>query len=1226
MGIRLLTILWVFVVTALPGPGAADEGELSWQPVSGPWGEEPVLGLAEDTSGRVVAIAAWGLWRLEADGWRRDPRYDPPDLDLRTHVGTQPVAVIPPGSDDVWIADSSGLLRWRDGEWEAWPTRSVSPQLLSFVGPDDGWAGGGFGYFYRWDGRAWTVVSDPALPTGVGYFSRLVVATAADEVWLAGDGGVGLVRWDGTSFRRVRSLASGGRPQVGSKGCVLPSGEVVLASDPNLLVRGDEILELGTRWVTTCAVDGQGRAWLAGEAGRLAVLDDDGALREVPSPTYGDIKGLFFDSQGRGWITDGDGLYRSQPPDLPVFRERGAAAGVADAGHGIAALFVHHDADAHPDLLLVNEPGELRLLRNGGDWNFIDVTEAAGLAHRSWSKAHVRACDLDLDGDSELLVLDHPPGGRVLRYLRNVRGRYEEEEILRPDLHEAGRIGNGDLACVDLDADGDLDVYLTQMDGWKGHPQPNIVLENVGWGRLERRAVASRGLGGGPDCSYVPVFLDLRGDARPELLSLNLWGQGHTAWTRGDDGRWHELTDRLGMAASYSHVVAAATADLDGDGDRDLFVSENRGRSRFYRNDGGRLTQVVGHAAYPLRSAAGQNSLPSSVFAGDLDADGDQDLLTLDAGTRFQVLLNQGELRFRDVSGDLGFDRRDLDNLAAGDVDLDGDLDLYLVLSDGPNELHEDVSGGGDRVARLSAREASTARARVELLDASGRTLATRWSLQDGSPVTLPARAAPGETLRVTLSDGSVRRVPAPAPGQHEVRLESGLVAAWRAARAFVGRRLAWLDRREEGGKSALFLGALALAVILGRRRRTLWFGARALPVALLVGWAGLTLVLVEARPAVRWAGAGLGLSLIPALVLLDLRATRLRRATWISHFRIERSLGAGGMGAVHLAWDTVHGRRVALKVMHPQLNRSASALERFHREAQLAARFRHPNLVEVFEYGECQVFEGDQPVRTRFLSMEYVDGASLRTWFEQSGPLPLGTACRIGVELLEALQVLHDGDVIHRDLKPENVLLTEAGSVKIADFGLARGGGVQTVTATGDVFGTIAYMAPEQARTSQVDARADLYAVGVTLYELLCGRRPFDDEDPIRLTWLILNGDPPPLDQVREGVPVPVRDAIHRALRRDPEERWHRAEDIAAVLRPFADHRSDTRSLRRISRMSGPGPVDLAAGLPDRPAAGGAPVEGEQPAAFGDEETRLPVSGDEETRLPPDGEGADDG
>jgi serine/threonine protein kinase len=1158
-----------------PSLGAAVEAELSWQPVRGPWGDELVLGLAEDTDGRVIAIAGWGLWRLEADGWKREPRYIPPDLDTRTSFGEQPIAVIPPGSDDVWISDASGLYRWRDGTWETWPTRAVTPRLLSFVGPDDGWAGGGFGYIYRWDGHEWSVIDDPALPTGVGYFTRLVTAVGPDQAWMGGDNGVGLVRWDGQRFEHVRPLRERGGSLVGSKGCSLPSGGALLATDPALLVRGDEIIELDIEWATSCAVDDSGRAWIAGEEGRLAVVAADGQLRFVPSPTVGDVIGLYFDSQGRGWLTDGDGLYRSQPPDLPVFRNRAATAGVADAGHGVSAHFIHHDADAHPDLLLVNEPGELRLFRNSGEWSFVDVTESSGMAHQSWSKAHVRPCDLDIDGDSDLLLIDHLVSGRTIRYLRNVGGRFVEEPLFGQGRDDPGRLGNGEIACVDLDADGDLDVYVTQMSGWSGRSRPNIVLENVGWGRLRYRDVAVRGLGGGPDYTFLPVFMDLRGDERPELVLVNLWDRGHTAWTRMADGRWSELPDRAGLGASYSHAQAVAAADLDSDHDPDLVVIEDRGRSRFYRNDGGRFVEVVGHPSFSLLASSPLRSLPSTIDVGDVDADGDLDLLSMDRGNRLLVLLNQGGMRFEDVSGDLGFDRSDMDNLAVSDVDLDGDPDLYVVLSDGANEIYEDTSGGGGVSFRLSSLRASTAGARVELLDPSGELLATRWTGQDGGLVSLPD--GEGGSLRTRLSDGTVVEVAAPAPGVHVVRLESGPEAAWHAAMAAFGRRFAWLDGQAEAIKGLIFLLAIALAVSVGRRKHTLWFGRSLAPLVLAALWGLVTLSLVEARAPLRWLGSAGVLLLVPAVAALDLRATRLRRATWISHFRIERTLGTGGMGAVYLAWDTLHGRRVALKVMHPQLNRSTSALERFHREAQLGARFNHGNLVAVYEYGECQIFEGDQPVRTRFLSMEYVDGAALRSWFERSGPLPLGLGCRIGVEILDALQVLHDGGVIHRDLKPENVLLTQGGTVKIADFGLARGGGVQTVTATGDIFGTIAYMPPEQARSANVDWRADIYSVGVTLYELLSGRRPFDAEDPLRLTWQILHEDPPPLDEVLDGMPVPVREAIHRAMLRDPQARWERAADFADALRPFADRRIDTRSLRRTSKMSAPGPVVLA-------------------------------------------------
>ena len=1182
------TLLAALALTALlVAPAAAAEGVQAWQPVRGPWSDERILGLAEDSQARVTVVTENGLWRLTRTGFERDRRFIPPE----THRTA--FAAIAPVSDDVWIADLARISRWKDGTWDHYAVRDVSPSVLTFAGPDDGWALGNFGYVYRWDGAAWSAFEDPALPRGIGYYARSATALAPDDVWLYLQG-VGMLHWDGERMTRipVQVDAEVAEHALTPRGCPLAGGGLLLATSPPVRVADGVPQKLaGLASANVCAVDPAGRAWLGGYGGTLGVLDGD-EVRAVPSPTSETVRGLIFDSRGSGFLATDSGLWRTVLPGLPVFRDRAADAGIADAGHGHSALFLDLDDDVLPDLLLANQPGELRLFRNSGDWTFVDVTEGSGLADRGWDSPRLVACDLDLDGISDLVALHlsavdpaaAPGTSRSSRlvWLRNKRGRFEEAGSVVVDAAGAHRLGLGNPQCLDVDGDGDLDLFVSRWTGDGGRPMPNLLLENLGFAHLVPRTVASRGLGGGFDFTQAAHLIDLVGDARPELLSINTWERGHTVWGRGDGGRWSQLLDDAGFTHGYPHTSGSLLEDYDGDGDTDLFVAEARGRSRFFRNDEGRFTEVVGDPQAPVLLAEAANSRFASLGQGDLDADGDIDLLGLDRGAGLRVLLNRGGMRFRDVMVDLALDRPDLDFLAVADVEADGDPDLYLVRTEGPNLALEDASGGTGRVVRLVSLRASIAGARVRLRSAAGELRVTRTVPQDLAVIALPPRAAPGERLEVSLSDGTAHDLPAPDDGPQVVHLESGPDRWLAALGAAVGRRLTWMHRREEAGRGLLFLVVLGVLLALGRSRRTDSFGGWRLPATLLVGYALSALLLADRSLAIRWAGtAGWALTLAAAFAI-DLRATRLRRAVWISHFRVERTLGSGGMGTVHQAWDTLHGRRVALKVMHPRVSRSADAVERFHREALLGARFTHPNLVAVHEYGECEILEEDLPVRTRFLAMELVDGESLRPWFERCGPMPLGACCRIGIDLLGALQVLHEGGVIHRDLKPDNLLLTDDGVVKIADFGLARGGGVDTLTATGDVFGTIAYMPPEQARSARVGAAADIWAVGVTLYELLSGRRPFDARDPLQLTWQILQEPPTPLSELREGLPAPVRDAIHRALHKDAEQRWPSAAAFAEVLAPYADRRLDTRSLRRLP-ASGTEPAVLpVATLPD--------------------------------------------
>jgi len=253
-----------------------------------------------------------------------------------------------------------------------------------------------------------------------------------------------------------------------------------------------------------------------------------------------------------------------------------------------------------------------------------------------------------------------------------------------------------------------------------------------------------------------------------------------------------------------------------------------------------------------------------------------------------------------------------------------------------------------------------------------------------------------------------------------------------------------------------------------------------------------------------------------------DLAAVdELRRGTRIGSYEIEQEIGRGGMGVVYLARDLRLGRRVALKAL-PRLHDSNAALrERLRREARAAANISHPTVATVYALEEV-----DGRV---FIASEYIEGHSLRNEIE-SGPLERRRAVAIAVDIVSALCAAHDAGVIHRDLKPENVLITTTGAVKVVDFGIAHIDTIHTrLTREGDVIGTPAYMAPEQLIGSTIDARVDIYAVGVILTEMLTGRHP--------------------LAPGRPSMPVSASEIAWRCIQIDPNERYRSARELLAAL-----------------------------------------------------------------------------
>ena len=260
-----------------------------------------------------------------------------------------------------------------------------------------------------------------------------------------------------------------------------------------------------------------------------------------------------------------------------------------------------------------------------------------------------------------------------------------------------------------------------------------------------------------------------------------------------------------------------------------------------------------------------------------------------------------------------------------------------------------------------------------------------------------------------------------------------------------------------------------------------------------------------------------------------------------MGRYEVIERVGRGGMGVLYRGRDPVLEREVAIKVMSGDFSSDESARARFFREARAAARLQHRNIVTIYEFAEDH--------GTPYIAMEFLRGRSLANRLLDDPPLTLVQKLDIVIQLCTGLHYAHEQGIVHRDVKPGNIWLMEDGTVKLLDFGIAKVA-ASTVTHAGSVLGSAAYMAPEQVAGREIDGRADVFAAGVVLYELVARRKPFEGDAPTAVMMKIINEEPAPLRQFAPDIPATLVNAVNRALQKDPDRRFMHAGDFGAELR----------------------------------------------------------------------------
>jgi len=1001
-----------------------------------------------------------------------------------------------------YAVGQEGLVYFYDGkEWTILhPFCGQNLRALSVLSDHDVWVGGRNGTIYHFDGTAWRQAAIPDSSQNNYLFT--LSFTDAHDGWAGGK--TGMLHFDGTRWEAAEAPVPGRFQSFAMRSST--DGWAVTANAG--LLRYD-----GKSWRLYRPFSGMGGANVVALTGRgkeskIIILCSTGlvASHEGRVPSFTDISASSNMHLYGGTFTiadfDGNGTPDASSAASGSFRDRlysnrgdGFFNETTERLHrisessGMTEAVADIDNNGLPDIFMIKQSNEQQWYANLGGWKFAPRPSPVP-PEQSVERSVPQFADMDNDGDLDLVYLcaRQEEGTRPLTvFYNNGVGNFTGSVEL--GLTTSANSITMSFFLADLNNDGRMDIF-------KYNPSSRCELFLNNGDRTFRECATESGIDGTsfeetPNITWAyPV--DINRDGALDVFIIWRKGKG-TFFLNDGHGRFHH-----GESITFDPLgenPAGAFADIDSDGDQDLFLLDH-----FYRNDNGRFT-LYREATLPNRG---------SVVFSDIDGDGDQDVLFLSFTERSRIFVYRNDLDPRNVVA------LRLQGIRSNSFAIGARVTLWKYVGKYPGKY---PAAGAARI------------------------LADYREVEEPLPIFFSIDTTSAYSIDVDFPGGIHRSLDGVTPGKLTLVEFSFPLAAWWDFVYSFRRSILYADVFIESIKALGILAFLSLLIRLSVRwknRRYLTHPLFLLIIAImyvLSGHAtireGMFLSSVISVSGVVLLGGG--------WLLVSRSIVQRREARYIVHYKLLQPIGEGGMGKVYRAQDVHTKKIIALKVLNTALLQDPENRRRLTAEGQMLSSFHHPHIVKVFEIGES--------AERGFIAMEYLAGGTLKQRLDRSFPLPLDEVKRLALQICDGLEEIHRHGIIHRDMKSGNIMLDDAGSIRIMDFGLSKSPLVTTMTTMGTVLGTLGYVAPEQVTNLNVDHRVDIFSMGVILYELLTNKLPFIGENEIAVIHAIFNTLPPEPATLNASLPAPLNVAVMKCLEKNPDHRFPSVTELKIAL-----------------------------------------------------------------------------